>query len=83
MSAQHTLGPTRYVIVVIDDDALYFHFWDRSIYGEPQFGDLEGAKRYPTLSGCLSRVRALRRDGYDVAYQTAPAAIVNAAGATP
>lgn len=44
----------------------FFHFWDRDCYGEPQFGDLYGAKKYLTLAGALARVRALRVVGYQV-----------------
>jgi hypothetical protein len=41
-----------------------FHFWDRNVYGEPQFGDAHHAKRYSTLAGCKARVRALKAAGY-------------------
>lgn len=44
----------------------FFHFWDRKTYGEPQFGDLPGAKKYATRSGCIARLRALCKDGYAV-----------------
>lgn len=69
MSAPHALGLPTYVIS--DNKGRYFHFWDRATYGEPQFGDGAGAKHYAELAGCLSRVRALRRVGYDVAYHSA------------
>jgi hypothetical protein len=44
----------------------WFHFWDRDVYGEPQFGDEYGAKRYKTKAGALTRVRHLERFGLSV-----------------
>ncbi len=44
----------------------WFHFWDRDKYGEPQFGDEYGAKRYKMKAGALTRVRHLERFGLSV-----------------
>lgn len=57
------------VWVILDRRGNYFHFWDRNTYGEPQFGDAYHARKYTSLAGCLSRVRALRAIGMDVIYK--------------
>jgi len=53
-------------IMIRDHSGEFFHFWRKDIYGEPQFGDRYGAKKYKTLAACLARLRALRLDGYSV-----------------
>jgi len=44
----------------------WFHFWDRDVYSEPQFGDEYHAKRYKTKAGAMSRVRHLELFGLSV-----------------
>lgn len=85
VSTKHTPGPLRYVVVLLDEARTkrgtnFFQFWDRDIYGDPQFCDEAHAKRYTSLSGCLSRVRALRNIGLNVGYTTTRAAIAKATG---
>ena len=50
----------------------WFHFWDRAVYSEPQFGDAYGAKRYKSKAGAASRAAHLRRVGYHVNVVPAP-----------
>jgi hypothetical protein len=80
MAEQHTSIAQQFVVVLNDAQrnkrgTHFFHFWRRDIYGEPQFGDEAGAKRYANLTGCLARLRALRAIGLDVSYTTSRAAI--------
>lgn len=56
--------PKRYV--VMDDSGRYYHFWDKSTYGEPQLSKDPHWAKVMAPQGCASAMRMLTEYGMKV-----------------